>query len=334
MAPPHIHPLRLLERFNNMTHNYINMKKDIPFEKIFEKEFVDIPSSIPTIKYPLKRAGIKNRPHYLTVLDPFTNKKTNLLAEIKVVFNLPETQRGLHMSRIELALHSLKSRKILPLKDYSIELCRHLVETQKQEFCEVEITAFYEKDVSKNVSKRPGHELMKLHVITSIEKNKTNIKTGVTVPIINACPCTQRWGMKDFYESLKNRNLKEEEIKEIVKKAPLQAHTNRGDVSLFADSNEATFQNLYNVIENSSPIARELLSSEDEHSVVKESHERALFCEDVAREVIFNLIKGFKDKFKAETNIEIIVDIDESIHFHNLHTEIKDSFGNIKRNLK
>jgi len=305
----------------------------IPFEKLHGKEFVDLPETVPEIKFPLETVGIRNRPHYITVLDPFAGKETHLLTEIKVNLNLPGNQKGLHMSRIEAGLHFMKSKKTLPLKDYAAELCKYLSETLRQENCEVEIVAFYEKNVYKNVSK-PSHELMKLHVAVSHKKNDIKTKIGITLPIINACPCTQRWGMRDFYGYLKSKGIEKDDIEELVKSAPLQAHTNGGDVRLFVGSGNVSFQDLYEVIENSSPIARELLSGEDEHMVVKESHKRGFFCEDIARAVVSNFVKKFENSLDPNTDVEIFVDIDESIHFHNIYTEIRDTFGNIERKLK
>lgn len=309
------------------------MNNHIPFDIVHEKAFTDIPGSTPRILYPLQKVGITNRPHYMTVLDPFTNQVTRLFAYLTVFFNLPAQQRGLHMSRIERCLHRMEDTAPVSLQEYIFHLSQILRETQQQDTCEINIVAHYEKSVDKNISKRPSYELLQFHVsLLSVGQSNT-YKIGVTAPIINACPCAQRWGMKEFYYALKQRNLPKADIEELVALAPKQSHTNRGDATIIIHSSEITIRELYTVIEHSSPIVRELLSGEDEHSVVKEAQKYGMFCEDVVREIVYNLVKDFEGKLSPHTWIEIKVDVDESVHFHNLYAEVKETFAEMKEKL-
>ncbi len=309
------------------------MEEKIPFSRLDEKDFVDLPGTKPSVKFPLEKVGITNRNHYLKVIDPFTKKEVELFADVKVFLNLPSNQRGLHMARIEQGLHKMKSGKPLPLKEYVMKLCKDVQESQEQENSYVEIVAKYEKLVSKNISKRPGHELIDLHIIGELRDKSMNFKIGVSVPFINACPCAQRWGMREFYKSLKSDGMKDEEIEKIVSKAPLQAHTNKGDAKIIIHSDEVDFSEVYGILEESSPLTRELLSGEDEHVVVREAHKKRMFCEDVVREIVKNIVKKLDGKINSKTIIEVIVEVDESIHFHNLYAEVKDTLENLKKNL-
>lgn len=307
--------------------------KKIPFENIDKKEFVDLPGTEPSIKFPLEKVGITNRNHYIRIIDPFSNKEVELFGDLKVFLNLPVNQRGLHMSRIEQELHNMKSEKIVSLKDYALQLCKKIKESQEQENCRVEIIVNYEKMVSKNISQKPSHELIKLHISAELIKDDVIITQGITVPFINACPCTQRWGIKDFFHSLKSQGLKNDEIEKIVESAPLQAHTNKGNATLLIYSDKIDFLEIYNILEESSPLCRELLSGNDEHSVVSEAHKNGMFCEDVAREIVSNTVNSLKNKVESDTVIEIIVEVDESIHVHDLYVEIKDTLENLNKRL-
>ena len=307
--------------------------RKIPFEDIDKKEFVDLPGTKPPIKFPLEKVGITNRNHYIRVIDPFTNKEAELFGDIRVFLNLPANQRGLHMSRIEKELHNMKSKEIVSLKDYAIELCEKIKELQEQENCGVEITVNYEKLVSKNISQRPSHELIKLHVSVELIKDDMTVTQGITVPFINACPCTQRWGMKDFFHSLKSQGLNKEDAEKIVESAPLQAHTNKGDATLIIHSDKIDFPEIYNILDLSSPLCRELLSGKDEHFMVSEAHKRGMFSEDVAREIVSNTANSLKNKIEPNTLIEIIVEVDESIHVHDLYVEVKDTLENLNKKL-
>ena len=107
--------------------NTLNLKK------INEKEFIDVPNSLPEVKVNLDKAGVKNRPHYFTILDQFSKKKTRFLGNFTIFFNLPKTQRGLHMSRIERSLQHLETTEELTLQEYGKTLVEHLLELQQQD---------------------------------------------------------------------------------------------------------------------------------------------------------------------------------------------------------
>jgi MptA/FolE2 family GTP cyclohydrolase len=302
----------------------------IPFDKIQDKSFADIPSSVPDIKTYLPKVGISNRPHYISVIDPFTKKPTKLLANVVTSFDLPAGQRGLHMSRIEGSLHQMASSEPVELPEYTAKLCQYAKETQQQKNCRIELWAEHEVEVDKNASKRPSYELLKLYSAAESKENAQSGEIGITVPFINACPCTQRWGMKAFYDELKKEGYDDKEIFSLIEKAPLQAHTNRGEATIIVHSDKTDYKTLYKIIEDSTVIIRELLSGQDEHFAVSQTHQKGQFCEDVMREIMHNLVKAFDNSLSPETRIKIHTEVDESVHFHNLFATTEDTLGNIK----
>lgn len=140
--------------------------------------------------------------------------------------------------------------------------------------------------------------------------------------------------MKEFYETLKADGYKDEEIFKLIEKAPLQAHTQGGEATIIVHSAEADYQTLYKIIEDSVVIIRELLSGQDEHFAVRETHKRGQFCEDIMRELIANLAKIYGGKLNPETKVKIHIDVDESVHFHNLFATVEDTLANIQASLK
>ncbi len=305
----------------------------IPFDNIADKLFADIPSSVPDVEAYLPKVGVSNRPHYISVLDPFNKKPTRLLANIVTSFDLPANQRGLHMSRIEAALHKMASDEPVEISQYTAKLCENAKKLQDQKNCQVELWADYEIEVDKNKSGRPSYELLKVYSATAQTDDKKDTAIGITVPFINACPCTQRWGMKAFYEELKKAGYPDEEIFQLVEKAPLQAHTNRGEATIIVHSDKTDHKTLYKIVENSTVIIRELLSGQDEHFTVRETHQKGQFCEDVIREIMSNLSNMLDGKIPAEAKIKIHVEVDESVHFHNLFAQVEDTFGVIRKSL-
>ncbi|MCD6550095.1 GTP cyclohydrolase I FolE2 [bacterium] len=308
--------------------------KKLLISKINKKEFVDVPASIPEIRISLDVVGIRKRPHYIIVLDPFTKSPVRLMSEIKVFLNLPANQRGLHMSRIEKSLYKMEKDKPYTLLSYARKLCRDIKETQGQENCRVEIVADYEYLVKKDFSQQPRYELLKLYVSCEYNGKQSDVSIGMHVPFINACPCTQRWAMRDFYKELEKHNYKRKEILSLLQKAPLQAHTNRGNASLVVHSDKVSFVDLYAILEDSVTIISELLSGEDEHLAVRSAHHQGMFCEDVIRSIIKNVVVSLNKIISPQTLIEIAVDVDESIHFHNLYSEVRDSLKNLRTKYK
>lgn len=305
-------------------------------KNIYDKSFVDIPDSEPKVKLPLENVGVSNRPHYIAILDPFDGKKEiTVWGEVNISCSLGQNQRGLHMSKFEEILHQLASKRSRNLQRFTKELCMLALKAQKAKKCTVGISINYERTTdNKNLSGKLSHELIIMTSYFESNRNKTFSRIGMVVPFFNACPCTQRWGMRDFHRFLLTENLDKKLIEKLIKNAPLQAHTNRGDLTLEVQSNKVTYKDIYRILEKSSPIIRELLKGEDEHVFVKEGHKLALFCEDLARETAFNTLKMLDKKLEKDTLIKIVVDADESVHFHNLYCEINTSLAKLKADLK
>jgi GTP cyclohydrolase FolE2 len=104
-------------------------------------------------------------------------------------------------------------------------------------------------------------------------------------------------------------------------------------LTIIIESNKISFSDIYQVLEKSSPIIRELLKGNDEHAFVKLGHSLALFCEDVARHSAKNSWRYLKNKIKPDDKIKIIVDTDESVHFHNLYCEIDTTIKELDHQL-
>lgn len=303
---------------------------NIPFSQIEDASFIEVPGSVPAVQVPLQRVGITNRPHYIDVLDPFTDKPTRLFTDIKLSLDLPANQRGLHMSRIERTMHTIADEPPRSLVDFAKELVNKIITTQPQKHCRVEITADYELTINKNASGKPSHELMKLYVAADSNDGIMNIEKSITVKIMNACPCAQRWGIRAFNKSLKQQGFTNDQIIKIAEAAPMQGHTQHGDATLYIGSDEADYTDLYKVLEKSSPIVHELLSGSDEGNFVHETQQRGMFVEDVTREIMKFTASDLGDKISDSTALKIRVDVDESVHHHNLFSTIEDSFGNLK----
>ena len=306
---------------------------NIPFERLYEDDFIEVPGSVPAVQVPLARVGISNRPHYISVLDPFTNEPTRLFADVKLSLSLPSHQRGLHMSRIERMMHDVEAEAPRELGEFTKRLVEKIIETQPQDSCRVEVDAHYERLVDKNASGKPSHELLKLHSAAEYKNGSIGLESGVTAKFMNACPCAQRWGIRQFAEKLEKQGYTAEQIQDIIPAAPLQGHTQYGDATLYVQEGVAMTQ-LYKILEQSSPLVRELLAGRDEGDFVREAQERGMFVEDVAREIIKNTVLNLDGAIADSTKVKIHLDVDESVHHHNLFTTTEATLGELSRQLK
>ena len=182
--------------------------KKVSLEKTYNKPFEDAAETKPKINYPLDSVGTTNRPHYISVLDPFDKKaQIKIFSNITVLMNLASSQRGLHMSRVERVLHDISQIKGLSLEKYSQKLCENIkVKQGKNTYkCQVLIEADYERYSEKNISGKPSHEIYKIFSEYEINKKKKTFGIGLMAHIMNACPCAQRWGMRDFHQFLESK---------------------------------------------------------------------------------------------------------------------------------
>lgn len=300
----------------------------LDFKNIQTKTFVDIPSSEPRVRIPLPRVGISNRPAVFKLKNPLNAEIMGMPSNLRVAASLPATQRGIHMSRIEECMDELKESGLSPA-DFSMQLARLILKTQNQTSCIVEIDSTIENRVNKNKSGKASTEIIKFHSYAEIKDGTENLKVGVTVPFMNACPCTQRWAMRDFYNLLSQKGLDEEKVQELVKHAPLQAHTNGGEATLFLSGSDLCHADIYKVLESSVPIIREMLKGIDEHTFVRMTHEQGQFCEDNIRAIAQKTVEILTDKVAPTAIVSIKVEVNESVHFHNLWAEMEKSFSDL-----
>ena len=318
---------------NKLNVDLLNFKK-IDFRYIDTKQFVDMPDTEPKVKLFIPKVGVTNRPHYIKIKDPFKNVLIDILTFIKIFMPLEAKKRGLHMSRIERVLYSAQRKQYENLSQYLKEIIYPLMEKQNINECMICLKGIYEKETDKNFSGKKGHEILHLYEKAIFKNDNLKMFKGLGVYFMNACPCPQRWAIRKFYYKLKEKGYSEEEIYEIIKEAPLESHTNRGIAKLFIENDTISFKNLYEILDSSVTIVRELLSGNDEHLFIREAHEKELFCEDVVRNIAYQTIKYLNGKINDDKRVFIKVEVDESIHFHNLYAEIKTTFRQLKKSIQ
>lgn len=300
----------------------------IDFSRVSEKVFVDIPSSQPALQIDLQRVGVRQRPIRAALQNPFTNEVEQFFGNVSFACSLPGIQRGIHMSRLEEALDETRTAG-LSFQDFVADLSNLVAKTQGQEKVRIEFSAQHENRTIKNVSGKAAMELLTFYAVANRDPIATKTGIGLTVPFINACPCTQRWAMRDYYNLLLGRGYTKEVAEELVLAAPRQAHTNRGAAEIRIDAEVVSHPELYGILERSVPIIRELLKGCDEHELVTKAQKNAQFCEDNIRSIMAELVNTLGDRLSLSTLVSISVEVDESVHFHNLWAESNGTYGEL-----
>ncbi|MCB0833839.1 MAG: GTP cyclohydrolase I FolE2 [Bacteroidetes bacterium] len=242
-------------------------------------------------KLPIQKVGIKNIRYPLAVSNGNGNLQ-HTVATFDMAVELPQDQKGTHMSRFVEALNEFQ-------ESVSLSGIQRLVNVLKKKlpspgvFLRVEFPYFLEKKAPVTGSA----SMMDYTIILTAESHEDDrITATLIIPVTTLCPCS--------------KNISE-----------YGAHNQRGLVELhvrFADPATADFDRLIRCVEETSSCeVFALLKREDEKFVTERAYENPVFVEDLVRDIALKLAKeGNVNWFKVEvTNFE-------SIHHHDAYAMI------------
>ena len=166
-----------------------------------------------------------------------------------------------------------------------------------------------------------------------------NYFIGATAIGMTCCPCAL--GMsKEFAEQIiKNRNdinISEEDTKKLLNILPFSSHNQRSMGTIILQINDLNnhkidvFDIIEIIEESMSGRIQSVLKRPEEAELVRLAHLKPLFAEDVIREMAKNFIK--KDFKNLEDDFKVVFKIEsfESIHPHNVYSEMKTTVGELK----
>jgi len=216
---------------------------------------------------------------------------------------LDEFHRGIHMSRL---IEQLNAFSQVEHQDIINDL-KILLKTQGQVNNCISLQCQLFKKVQWNLSNKTNYVSILLECFIQrlcfpCTTWQTNIT--VTVPFINACPCTKMSSKELFRESF--------------------THTQRGEIRVSFVNTEISFANVIEFIGNYIGIF-DLLKREDELYVVGNAQRNAQFCEDVCRAIANSVSTKFS---LTEGSAIVRVTTEESIHPHQAFSEKKIDFSN------
>jgi GTP cyclohydrolase-4 len=200
------------------------------------------------------------------------------------------------------------------------------------------------------VREKEHHNIQKAYDISSWAKgNKDssgnidfNYFIGASAVGLVVCPCGKEMSQEYAEEIIKARKdikISEQDIKKLLNILPFSSHNQRATGMIIVqikdiESHKLDALELIDIIEESmSGKIQSILKRPEEAELIRISHLKPLFSEDVIREMAKNFIaRNFptlEDNFKVKFKIESY----ESIHPHNVYAELRTTIGDLKRNI-
>ena len=263
----------------------------------FKSYLTDVAKLVPNHKIKLDKVGVEGV-HLPLMINGYKVDGTTFTYSLE----LDEFHRGIHMSRL---IEQLNDFSQVEHQDIIHDL-KELLEAQGQVNNSISLQCQLYKKVQRNLSNKVNYVSIMLDCFIKrlcFPYTIWQSTITVSVPFINACPCTKLSAEELFNESF--------------------THTQRGKIRVSFVNTKITFANVLDFIEGYIGIF-DLLKREDELYVVGSAHRNAQFCEDVCR-AIANSIST--KHCLTEGSAIVYVTTEESIHPHQAFSEKKIVFS-------
>lgn len=304
----------------------------------------DTQDDTPSIPIKLTRVGVTGVKK-LIQLDRINKRPIILLPTFDAFVDLPNDQKGVHMSRNPEAISEVLE-EVANDKGVAVEsLCAKIVDKMmtKHEYAkrvEISMTTDFmfmkESPVTKNKTQEMA-ELKAKAIGYRSDKGEVTIKKSIGAELIGmtVCPCAQ----ESVRESDKNKLLEfldEETTQKVLDTVTFASHNQRGVGTLLIEVPEDKVVKAEDIIEiieasMSSPVC-ELLKRPDENATVMNAHRKPVFVEDCVRNMMEKIAMKYSD-FPDDTLITSRQENQESIHRHNAFAEKVTTMGELKEEL-
>ncbi len=260
-------------------------------------KFIETQELQPNYPIELKDVGIKDFKTLLTI-----KRKNNIyryLATVELTINLTKQKKGAHLSRLARSITEIltdETHAHYSVEEMAIHTLNRLAERHVFQDGKMQIFFEYAHETTTPVSNLKSLEVYPI-TITTFKRNSTGFLHKITVSSLGNTSCPH---------ALAVANGK-------------RTHIQRAKASLTIESTTKhmpKFSTLIEILEASfSSPTFAILKTEDEQWVVNQMFKNPLFCEDVARNLLYRADEAFKD---VPCNIFVEVVSEESIHKHDV----------------
>lgn len=283
---------------------------------------MDVQSLPPLRKFKLTRVGVKNMRKLIYIHRK--GKVIPLTTTISAYVDLPSFQKGAHMSRnvevINEVINLTPAHKFSGLEDVMEYVAKKLLE--KHEYAKTACAkgwAYYFREERTPLG-RSTQEYYKI-LARAIMHRKNGLRKMIGIQAIgsSACPCAM-----ETTRSLLNYPTKD---------FPSITHNQRNIATLIIEVSEGydvEADDLIDIINKSfSAPTYEYLKRDDEGRLVIEMHQKAMFVEDIVREILNNVVEKYRN-LPDDTLVIVKSESLESIHKHNAYAERIATLGELK----
>ncbi|MCK4614619.1 MAG: GTP cyclohydrolase I FolE2 [Thermoplasmata archaeon] len=278
--------------------------------------------------FKLTRVGIKGLRKPVTIRRP--GREVVLYPEIDLFVDLPSHLKGSHMSRNAEILCEIVDSSIrnpyTGLEHLCADISKMLLERHEYAtVAEIDMTADYFLERA-SPSGNKSLEIFKLIAGAVARRDDATTRTiGVEVTGMTACPCA----METTRILLSNEHAGKD-----FSNFPTISHNQRNISSLiieFEGECDIEADDLIDIVEGSlSSPSHEVLKREDEGLVVMRAHKNPKFVEDVVRDILSEVLRGYPG-LPDDTIVTVRSESEESIHKHNAFAERVTSMGELRK---
>lgn len=243
----------------------------------------DIAKTMPIYNIALDYVGIENL-RIPTRIKGYADSVATCSSSIE----LDEFHRGIHMSRLVEQLNSFAGT----FHENLLDDMENLVRFNGGINSELKIECTLLKKIKTPRTNKNTFADVTLNIAVQLNKRNIFKNVEISVPFINACPCTLITAKELFNGSF--------------------THTQKGTIKITFCNVSISFEEMLAFAESYISIF-DMLKREDEIYVVKTAFDSAAFCEDICREISKESFTRFRGKGGT---IKVKVVTDESIHPH------------------
>lgn len=279
------------------------------------------------------------------------NKRYSFYPTISALISLPAEQRGIHMSRTSETIEEVINEVVFkPASTIEIVADRILKKLLEKHPYTSKVEVKLEGKIIIQIRESEQRNIQKSYDVSSIaraHRHKSgetdyNYFIGGKALGMTCCPCALGMSKEyadDIIKSRKDINVDDENLRKLLNILPFSSHNQRSEGSIILqikdlNSHKIDVLDIIDIIEDSmSGKIQSVLKRPEEAELVRSAHLRPLFSEDVVRQMAKNfMIRDFpnlEDDFSVVFKIESF----ESIHPHNVYSEMKTTIGELKRRL-
>ena len=260
------------------------------------------------------------------------NRAVTLTTTLDLFVDLPQDQKGAHLSRNLEAINEVVDRSVREPVGSLEELTEIIAQIllKRHDYAttsEVWATAEYFLERT-SPSGRTSLEPYRLVARANARRGEREVVRSIGVEVVGmtACPCAM--------ETVRDDVLKEHpELTRWPEGVPIITHNQRNRTTLILQEpsgHDIEADELIDIVEDSlSAPTFGLLKRPDEGRLVEMAHRNPKFVEDVVRDVLDRLLKRYP-KMPDTTWVRVKSEAEESIHKHNAFAERSTTFGELR----